>query len=183
MSTIYKSIRRTGTTPFSLLLSPHPSGPTSFVKLTRLTTETTSATPPGTLRYHPLSRFAAIRQRTNRRMNATQRCYKRNYNTTVRQQPQSHADQLVYVERPNLSAPSSDKMAAESYSKLLPRALGPYRVINSMSLQCQHQRRRNSQYPLVRPCTAGPRLCKNARGHCRQSITFTGNPWEVPHRR
>lgn len=65
------------------------------------------------------------------RMKAAQRRPKRDNGKTVGQQPQFWAGQLLYLDWPLLSAPTADRMAANSYTKLLSRVLGPYSVILS----------------------------------------------------
>lgn len=62
-------------------------------------------------------------------MNAAEQSCNQHYDAQVREQTLFRAGQLNFDDHPPFYSSFTDKMALEAYSKLLPRALGPYRVI------------------------------------------------------
>lgn len=64
-------------------------------------------------------------------MKAAHQCYKRHHDTQMGEEMPFHADQLGFVDPPPLSTPTADRMAVETYSKLLPRALGLYLFLST----------------------------------------------------
>lgn len=101
--------------------------------MTPLPTEANAETPSRTLRLRLLSKIAELRHNADKQMKAAQRRYKRHHDAQVQEEAQFHVGPLVYVNYPALLTSTRDKMAAEAYTELLPRAVGPYFVISTTS--------------------------------------------------
>lgn len=72
-----------------------------------------------------------MRHRADKRMSTAQHRYKKDYESRLGATTSLKRNQLVYVDCPPLTTIAADRMAFESYSKLLSKNLGPYRVLSS----------------------------------------------------
>lgn len=68
--------------------------------------------------------------KANKGMIAAQLSHKQRNDAQVREQTPFFAAQLTHLDHAPWFTSASDKMALEAYSKLLPRAVGPRRVIS-----------------------------------------------------
>lgn len=66
-------------------------------------------------------------------MTAAQQRYKKHHHANLQEQTPFHFGHLVYVDFQPFSTSAPDKRAVEAFSKLLPRALGPYHFISTKS--------------------------------------------------
>lgn len=74
-----------------------------------------------------------MRRNADKRTKWAQQRYNRHHSAQVQEKTGFHVSKLVYIDCAPLSTSAADKMAAEAYFKLLPCALGPYRVTSTIS--------------------------------------------------
>lgn len=77
-----------------------------------------------------LHRPAVMRQRTNKKLTNMKCEYKDHRFCHVRAKSTFRFGQPVYVEHPVSSVRAAKRVGTDSYSKLLPRRLGPYCVLS-----------------------------------------------------
>lgn len=79
-----------------------------------------------------LVQIQALQSRVNDRLKTTENWYKQNYDARVRRFQTFTPGQLIFMDRPSLKTTPSGKaeqLPQSSYTKLVPRTPGPFRVV------------------------------------------------------
>lgn len=71
-----------------------------------------------------------MRDTTDKKLSDTQRRYKDYYDRRIRTVTSFVLGQLVYVDRPPFAVAVADRVATDSYLKVLPRKSGPYCIVS-----------------------------------------------------
>lgn len=124
--------RFTGLSPFSLVRSKCPPRATTFDFLSATTSGLPGNVSPRISRNHRLARLALMRQMVDSRLTAAKKRYEENYDKCERENPVFKVNKLVFLDRPLAEGTNNSKTADKpTYKKLIPRVVGPYRIISA----------------------------------------------------